>query len=587
MSFCIFLANVTIKKDEIKVEVCDLHERKKEMKFFEDLDRKLEQIKTDAFYRPYIEELKEAYEKDKNADTILDYASFMCYYTTGSRMEYQSKYFARRRKLGQALMLSLLYEEEEYLNALCESIWEICNEITWVLPAHLADVKVEDYRTHIALFAAETAHSLAEADYLMGDRLPIRIRELIRHEVTTRTFDAYESRPYFWEKLVSNWPGVCAGSIGMAYLYLAPERFEGVKDRLLEVMEHFLRSYGDDGSNTEGISYWQYGFWMYLNFADMLYRHSEGVIDLRHGEKVDKIAKFLQRIVMRKNITISFSDGSRSYAFQHIGLLGYLTKNYEGVVIGATVPGKIGIAECAKPTWIVRDFLWAEPDCFSPSNELQIGMEYMEDAKWYMVKNKKYTFAAKGGHNNEGHNHNDVGNFILATDEGQMIADLGAMEYTAACFNGHTRYTLLQNSSLGHSVPIIDGMAQRSGEKYHAEVKTVTDTEFVMELQDAYETDIEKITRAFEMQESGVVMTDTYTLNEFADHRITERFISLLAPEVNEGYVRIGNVALYAKGQPMITKEVLRNHQCAEEDVWLIDYKVTGNRFVMKIEVEE
>ena len=224
--------------------------------FFDDLEQKLETIKTSSFYKPYTEELKEAYKTDKDADTTLDYASFMCFYTTGSRQEYQSKYFARRRKLGQALMLCLLYEDKEYLDALCESIWEICNEITWVVPAHLANIKVEDYRTHIDLFAAETAHYLAEADYLMGDRLPARIRELIRHEVKTRTFDAFESRPYFWETLISNWPGGCGCSIGMAYLCLAPERFENVKDRLMNILDYFLKSYGDDGSNTEGISYW-------------------------------------------------------------------------------------------------------------------------------------------------------------------------------------------------------------------------------------------------------------------------------------------------------------------------------------------
>ena len=551
--------------------------------FFDDLEQKLIKIKNDAFYQPYIEELKEAYEKDKTVDTTLDYKSFMCYYTTGSRKEYEDKYYARRNQLGQALMLYLLYEEQEYMDALCEAVWAICNEITWVLPAHLADVPVENYRTHIDLFAAETAHSLAEVEYLLGDKLPIRIRELIRHEVKERTFDAYESRPYFWEKLISNWPGVCGCSIGMAYLCLAPERFERVQDRLMDVLDYFLKSYGDDGSNTEGINYWQYGFWMYLNFADMLYRHTEGKIDLRHGEKVDKIATFLQKIVMRGNTTISFSDGSRSYGFQHIGLFGYLSKHYEGVVIQAEPPKAIGLGGRIKPTWLIRDFLWAEPDCFSPDNELIQGTEYMEKAEWYVAKRKNYSFAAKGGHNNEGHNHNDVGNFILATDQGQMLADLGAMEYTAACFS-NLRYTLLQNSSLGHSVPIIDGKEQRCGEQSRANVVHVSDDKFVLELQEAYEADISKIVRSYEMRESGITITDEYETVE--GHEITERFISIVEPQIDGRNVRIGDVTLYTGVLPEIKKEVLRNHQCIDEEVWLIDYKVIDRTFVIKIEVE-
>lgn len=552
--------------------------------YFDNLEQKLEIIKKEAFYQPYIAELKEAYEINKGADTTLDYQSFMHFFTTGSRKEYEDKYYARRRKFGQALMLYLLYEEQEYMDALCEIIWDICGEISWAFPAHLADVSVANYRTHIDLFAAETAHSLAEADYLLGERLPNRIRELIRHEVKERIFDAYESRPYFWEKLISNWPGVCGCSIGMAYLCLAPERFERVQDRLMDVLDHFLKSYGDDGSNTEGIAYWQYGFWMYLNFADMLWRYSEGKIDLRHGEKIDKIATFLQKIVMRGNTTISFADGSRSYLFNHIGLLGYLTQNYKGISIQVEPPEKIDIARCQKSTWLVRDFLWSEPASFSSDNELVIGMEYMEEAQWYTVKKENYSFAAKGGHNNEGHNHNDVGNFILATDKGQMLADIGMMEYTAACFSDK-RYTLLQNSSLGHSVPIIDGMEQSCGEKSKANVVHVSDDKFVLELQEAYATDISKIVRTYEMRECGITITDEYETIE--GHEIMERFVSIVQPRMEGRYARMGDVVLYTGVLPEITREVLRNHQCIDEEVWLIDYKVTDKTFVMKIEVEE
>ena len=75
--------------------------------FFQGLEQKLEQIRTDAFYKPYIEELKAMYEADKDADTVLDYQSFMYFFTTGSRIEYEAKYFARRCQLTENLMLYL------------------------------------------------------------------------------------------------------------------------------------------------------------------------------------------------------------------------------------------------------------------------------------------------------------------------------------------------------------------------------------------------------------------------------------------------------------------------------------------------
>lgn len=554
------------------------------MEFFDNVEQKLQQIRKDEFYSPYIEELKALYEEDKDADITLDYQSFMTFYTTGSRKEYQDKYYARRRQLGEALMLYLLYEEQEYLDALCEIIWAICNELTWVLPAHLGDVPVENYRTHIDLFAAETAHSLAEVDYLVGDKLPERIHALIRCQVKERIFDAYESRTYFWERLETNWAGVCGGSVGMAYMYLAPERFEKVKDRLLGVMDCFMKSYGDDGSNTEGITYWQYGFWMYLNFADMLYRYSDGEIDIRHGEKLDKMAAFPQKVVMRGRITVSFSDSARTFAFSNIGLFSYLAKHYEGIEIFAPASKKFEKSTYAKSTWIVRNFLWSEPEYYVAEAKTEPRMDYLEVAEWYMVRKDKYSFAAKGGFNDEGHNHNDVGAFILATDKGQMIADLGVMEYTATCFSKY-RYTLLQNSSLGHSVPIIDGKEQGPGRKYSATVCEVSDTSFVLELQNAYDFGISKVTRSFQMQDTGIALTDRY--EEIAGHEITERFISVVEPQVLDARVRIGDVVLCSDSTPTIKKETLRNSRCVEEDVWLIDYKVTDKTFDMEIIVLE
>ena len=143
-------------------------------------------------------------------------------------------------------MLYLLYKEQVYLDGLCEVIWQICSQVTWVYPAHLRGIEVADYRTHIDLGAAETAHSLAEADYLVGDALPERIRSLIRHEIKERIFDAFESRPYFWEKLETNWPGVCAGGVAASYMYLDPERFEKVKDRIFAAMDSFMKSSGEE-----------------------------------------------------------------------------------------------------------------------------------------------------------------------------------------------------------------------------------------------------------------------------------------------------------------------------------------------------
>lgn len=553
-------------------------------KYFNGLEEKLEQIKRDEFYKPYLQELKEMYKVDKEADTLLDYQSFIQFFTTGSRIEYERKYYTRIRQLTENLMLYLLYREQEYLDELCELIWQICSQVTWVWPAHLRGIEVKDYRTHIDLGAAETAHILAEIDYLVGDALPECIQELIRHELKERIFDAYESRPYFWEKLETNWPAVCAGGVAMAYMYIAPGRFETVKERIFAAMDSFMKSYGEDGSNTEGTVYWQYGFWHYLNFADMLYHYSDGQIDMRHGDKVDKMAQFAQKTVMRGHVIASFSDSFRSFDFENIGLFCYLANNYEGIEIFKPTMQKFGVDSYSRAGYTLRNFLWADPKNYEEENALKQGMVYMEDAQWYVVRKKDYSFAAKGGHNDEGHNHNDVGNFIFATDAGQMIADMGAMEYTAKCFS-RERYTLLQNSSRGHSVPIVDGKEQSCGKRAHANVVEVSDNKFVIELQEAYDTDIEKITRTFELLERGVVLTDVYEPME--GHQVTERFISLIEPQVEGDLVKIGDVVLKANSSVSISVDSVRDKKANDVPVWLMDYEVKGSTFTLSVELAD
>ena len=77
------------------------------------------------------------------------------------------------------------------------------------------------------------------------------------------------------------------------------------------------------------------------------------------------------------------------------------------------------------------------------------------------------TLAAKGGHNGEMHNQNDVGNFIVHVKGESVIADVGRGRYTRFYF-GPERYDHFVNSSRGHSVPVPNGQVQRPGAEYRA-----------------------------------------------------------------------------------------------------------------------
>ncbi len=73
-----------------------------------------------------------------------------------------------------------------------------------------------------------------------------------------------------------------------------------------------------------------------------------------------------------------------------------------------------------------------------------------------------WDFAAKAGHNEEHHNHNDCAGFLLNVSGVRFVAEIGAPEYTKDFFS-EKRYENLAARSLGHSVPLINGIEQAAG----------------------------------------------------------------------------------------------------------------------------
>ncbi|HTG55770.1 MAG TPA: heparinase II/III family protein, partial [Niabella sp.] len=86
-----------------------------------------------------------------------------------------------------------------------------------------------------------------------------------------------------------------------------------------------------------------------------------------------------------------------------------------------------------------------------------------------------FYYAAKGGHNDESHNHNDVGNFILYYKNKPLLIDVGVEYYTAKTFSPQ-RYEIWTMQSQYHNVPYINGVAQKEGRSFKAENFKVSHT---------------------------------------------------------------------------------------------------------------
>ncbi len=427
----------------------------------------------------------------------LSFSLFRQFADSGQRLGYERRYFARRAKL-VALAAQAVHRPGAELGGLEDALWSVCDEYTWALPSHLPCT--------VDLFAAETAHTLAETLAALGSRLDGRVAERVREEVTRRVFEPFaDPAPFPWEGTRNNWEAVCGGAVGMAALALLDDPGP-ILARCGKAMGSFLAGYGDDGGCAEGVAYWAYGFGYFVYLAEALGG------DMLDSPKVARIAAFPQRVRLSGDAYVPFSDTTTRPSLP-AGLLSLLAERF-GTAPPAVVPS-FHDDHCYRWAHLSRTLAWYRPGATSAPWERA---DVFPDLGWVVARGGRYAFAAKGGHNGEPHNHNDLGHFVLHADGVNVLDDLGAGEYTREYF-GPGRYESLHPSSLGHSVPVVDGRAQEAGSDRRAVVLRAESTSegvvFELDLTGAYDVDgLRSLIRRFDWRHEGRLdVTDELTVD--------------------------------------------------------------------------
>ena len=153
------------------------------------------------------------------------YMLYRDFQRVGDRNSYQRPYYEKRTLLTREALAAWLGQDDSCIGRVCDLIWNICEETTWVLPAH------ERTEWTIDLFSAETGAELAHVLLLLGGALPDEIHERVRSEIERRIFTPYMefAREYWWDAGSNNWTGVCAGSVGETFLLLEKARKDAVE----------------------------------------------------------------------------------------------------------------------------------------------------------------------------------------------------------------------------------------------------------------------------------------------------------------------------------------------------------------------
>ena len=545
-----------------------------------------------GFGKDYREQLiKAGKELDREDLPPLTAELFSEYARTGKRLNYETAYFARRKFLTVYAMLSILYGCKGDISRLEEVIDAVCAEECWALPAHV-DTNERGWRETIDLFAAETAFSLAEIISLLNGRLSPSVGEKARCEVFRRVLDPFMQSKFpcaWWETSNMNWCAVCCGSIGAAAIRLMEKgsrELDGLLERINGSITNYLDGFGDDGACLEGLGYYTYGMSFFAAYADLMYRYSGGKTDLFENAKLKNIALFPQKCCLPGGVTVSFSDSGQDEKYR-VGLTAYLSRRYPGVgVPDLSLAADLESDPCFRYVVISRDCFWAEQYAVGLGRGNDPWHTVLPDAQWSVCRSDNgCALAAKGGCNDEPHNHNDVGSFLYVCGGEVILDDLGAGEYTRDYLN-ENRYQNLCCRSLGHSVPLIDGKEQRAGAEYRA-TGFVSDGQGMtrMDLEAAYGLgEGEKITRQFLFEKnSGVcTVTDSFSLRK---HRtVTENLVTSYRPKMEgSGFVietdkrkfriEVTNAAAFA-----IKEETYTDHHGVPKKVWFMRWTAAGER---------
>ncbi len=512
-----------------------------------------QRVRSDPAYADALSHIRAEYEEQAKAPlTVLPFTLRDRFYTDGDRSQFEEYYFGRRVLLSSAAILALVSPEKAaYLQKVEDTLWAICDEYSWALPAHCTGDYADD-TTMVDLFVAETGAAVAEITAMLRERLHPRVFARARVELKRRVFDNYRDRRFGWETVRTNWSAVCAGGIGIAMMYAAPELMEEFLPRLLASEQCCMDSYTEDGACLEGMSYWAYGFGYFVYFADLLRRFTDGRVDIFADPKVKLMATFPQRNLMMGNTATSFADGDM-HAKVPLDLYHFLHRRYPDAVT-LPPPERMAFNE-GNCRWVqfLRHFAYFDPALCG--GELPKATYYLPVAGQYITTRETFSFAVKAGRNDEPHNHNDVGSFILSTAKGQELCDLGAGLYTRQYF-GSERYTIFCNSSLSHSVPIINGLLQHEGGEYGGSIQADGDT-VTLEIGGAYPADVGSITRIFVIGDKSVRLTDAWTdkVKSF-----TERFVSVIEPTVTAGAVRFADCTLHFDPKAVTPKVSVEQH---------------------------
>ncbi len=439
----------------------------------------------------------------------------------------------------KAIVLAECAERKgRFINAMLKGIDGIfLSAKSWVLPAHdKGNTTLNNTCVHIDLGSSYTAAWLTEILQIFGNKIPAEFRAkmvsaILRHVAGPVIATVKGERPSdFWATYKNNWSAVCWACCVRTVLGLDLPREDKIAVASAAVVNvpAYFKSFAEDGISTEGYGYWNYGFLHYTLLAETLRIATGSKLDLLE----DPLAKLAARgpvfTSMVHSVHPTFSDMSVEFSATPSPLLAWLDQRM-GWKLNVEMPpmtpcDEIGalFAFHGSTNPVLHESLAgtvSKYGSFMPAAGIMISRA--------PNCSTPFALAIKGGHNDEEHNHNDVGSYCIFCGNDWLATDPGAEVYSSRTFSPQ-RYDSLLINSFGHNVPRLgDGVLQSTGSDFRGEVldcRLSNDNDFYrLDLTKAYEfLSLVSLVRSVETVRIG--KTDEFTIDDTFEYSRPENF---------------------------------------------------------------
>ena len=452
-----------------------------------------------------------------------------------------------REKAVEALALAELTEGKgRFIDALMDGVWALCEQSTWVLSAHFYLQKEgpglpDPDDTVIDHSAGRIGALLSWIHYYFApelDKISPFVSEQIRRNIKLRILDPYYTREDFWwmgfdgSRRVNNWNVWVNYNVMQCILLMETDQQKRV-DNIYKVMrsiDHFIKDYPDDGGCDEGPSYWSHAGGKLFEGLELLRIATGGKADIFENERIRNIGRYIYRAYISDPYYVNFADASAKgninpclvYRFgkaindpimQGFGAFYAQKKDFANSLSSGTLEA------------VILNLFQAKEIVAAKAVEPLICESWLPGSQLVMARDKDnsregFFFAAKGGHNGDSHNHNDVGSFILYYNGLPALIDVGVGTYTRQTFSNE-RYSIWTMQSGYHNLPVINGIDQKQGKQYAARNVTFKSSaktvDLSMDIAGAYpaEAAVQSWQRNYRLNRGKeFVISDQYTLTE-------------------------------------------------------------------------